>query len=94
MSKEEAEVSYGLLISDIRSAKIRHHYLSPAHFTLAGQFLHKYSYTRSLRALDALQLAVGVTLSREGLADVFVTADKLLAEIARSEGLSILIPAA
>lgn len=45
-----------------------------------------------MRTLDAIQLAVALDLHSHGLRDVFVVADKILAEVAILEGLSIQNP--
>ena len=52
----------------------------------------KYGFTRRMRTLDALQLAIAMDLQEKSLLDVFVVADRLLAEVAVLEGLSTLNP--
>lgn len=54
--------------------------------------LLKHGPTRALYALDALHLAVAVTLNRERREMVFVTADQRLASVTELEGLRILNP--
>ena len=60
----------------------------------ARLLIGKYGYTRRLRTLDAIQLAVALDLHRQGLADMFVVADKFLAEVAALEGLAVENPEA
>jgi predicted nucleic acid-binding protein len=60
--------------------------------TAAEQFIARHGYKYRLRTLDALQLAVAVEFLSEGLLDKFVVADKVLAEVAVLEGLSVLNP--
>ena len=45
-----------------------------------------------LRTLDALQLAVALALSHQGMIDHFVCADYRLCEMAIVEGLSVINP--
>ena len=45
-----------------------------------------------MRTLDAIQLAVAMDLHHKGLLDVFVVADKILADLAVGEGLTVLNP--
>jgi predicted nucleic acid-binding protein len=57
----------------------------------ATQLLEKHFRIR-LRTLDALQLAVALALSHQGLIAHFVCADRRLCETAREEGLSVMRP--
>jgi len=45
-----------------------------------------------MRALDAIQLAVALDLQSQSLLDVFVVADKILAEVVMLEGASFQNP--
>jgi predicted nucleic acid-binding protein len=58
------------------------------HFRSAELLLSKYSIARRLRTLDALQLSVALDLLSRREVDVFVSADELLCDIARLEGIS------
>ena len=66
--------------------------LEPTHFTSAGLLVAKYGFGRRMRTLDAIQLAVVLDLHSQGLLDVFVVADKILAEVAILEGLTVQNP--
>lgn len=66
--------------------------LEPTHFTSAGLLVAKYGFGRRMRTLDAIQLAVALDLHSQGLLDVFVVADKILAEVAILEGLTVQNP--
>jgi predicted nucleic acid-binding protein len=57
----------------------------------AAQLLEKHFRIR-LRTLDALQLAVALALSHQGMIEHFVCADHRLCETAREEGLSVIHP--
>ena len=63
--------------------------LSENHINLARALVLKYGYTRRMRTLDALQLATAPDLHKRELLDVFVVADRLLAEAAQLEGLTV-----
>ena len=45
-----------------------------------------------MRTLDAIQLAVALDLRSKGVLDIFVVADKILAELAMLDGLPVLNP--
>lgn len=45
-----------------------------------------------LRALDAIQIAVALRLRNQGLVDQFVSADKVLCEVAALEGFAVFDP--
>jgi hypothetical protein len=61
--------------------------LMERHFTVAELLIGRYSFTRRLRTLDALQLAVALDLSRQNLMDHFLVADQALAcEFGRARG--------
>ena len=66
--------------------------LTADHFDTAERMLGRHGFIRSLRTLDALQLAVALDLREQGLLDHFVVSDKTLAEAAAAEGLVILNP--
>ena len=59
-----------------------------AHFHRAQQLLVQHGHGRSLRTLDALQLAVALGLHAAGPLAAFVCADSNLGHIAIAEGLS------
>jgi hypothetical protein len=54
--------------------------------------LRKHALTKSLRTLDALQLAVALELNQRGVIDFFVCADRKLCKVAQDEGLAIINP--
>ena len=66
--------------------------LSAEHLSEAGKLLARHCFSRRLRTLDALQLAVAVELHSFGLLDYFVAADKAMLEVAKMEGLSVINP--
>ena len=62
------------------------------HFNSAQKLIEKHALKRSLRTLDAIQLAVAINLHEYLQIDYFVCADKNLCSIAELEGLSIINP--
>lgn len=63
------------------------------HFHEAERLLRKHAPTKALRTLDSLQLAVALSLNRQGKLDYFVCADEKLCKVAEDEGISVINPA-
>jgi predicted nucleic acid-binding protein len=82
----------GRLLSDIASGLWRIVQVTPADFQQAQQLLVQHATTRSLRTLDALQLAVALGLHAIVPLDDFLCADANLGLIATAEGLSAVNP--
>jgi predicted nucleic acid-binding protein len=79
-------------LSDITSAHYRVVRLLVRHFQIAEQLLLRYGLTRSLRTLDAIQLAVAIDVRRRHGIDYFVCADTNLCKIAADEGFTVINP--
>ncbi|WP_165066049.1 type II toxin-antitoxin system VapC family toxin [Paludisphaera rhizosphaerae] len=62
------------------------------HFEAAGSLISKHGRTRQLHTLDALQLAVALSIQFPSPVDHFVSADQRLLEIAARQGLSCINP--
>ena len=82
------------LMLDIAAGDIEVYRLTERHLAVAETLIGRHSFTRRLRTLDALQLAVALDLSGENLMDHFLVADQPLAEIASLEGLGVINPEA
>ena len=80
------------VLGDVAAGTVYVITLEPTHFTSAGLLVAKYGFGRRMRTLDAIQLAVVLDLHSQGLLDVFVVADKILAEVAILEGLTVQNP--
>jgi uncharacterized protein len=63
-----------------------------AHFEIAGDLISKYGKTRPIHTLDALQLAVAISIQQPTPIEHFVCADQRLCAIATLEGLDVLNP--
>lgn len=75
--------------SDVTAKRWRVVRLLVAHYQAAERLIRRVGLTQGLRTLDALQLAVAVSLNEPGRAVGFVSADQNLCAIAAAEGLSV-----
>ena len=82
----------GRLLSEIASGVWQIVQVTPADFQQAQQLLVQHAASRSLRTLDALQLAVALSLHALSPLDDFVCADTNLCLIAAAEGLTVVNP--
>jgi predicted nucleic acid-binding protein len=78
----------GRFLADIASGLWHVVPVAPAHFHHAQQLLVRHGLGRSLRTLDAIQLAVSL-LSTVRPLDAFVCADGNLCQVAAAEGLAV-----
>ena len=62
------------------------------HLQLAEQLIQQHGLTRSLRTLDAIQLAVAIDIHRFHGIDYFVCADVNLCKVAEAEGFRVINP--
>ena len=76
---------------DIGQSRFRIMPVTTSRYQVAMQLIEKHFRIR-LRTLDALQLAVALALSHQGMIDHFVCADYRLCEMAIVEGLSVINP--
>lgn len=81
-----------LLANDLSARRLQVLRMLASHYREAERLLKKHAPTKSLRTLDALQLAVALDLSRKGLLDHLVCADTKLGDVAQDEGLSVINP--
>jgi predicted nucleic acid-binding protein len=78
-------------------ADVRNRTLTPirvlnGHFESAGDLIARHGKTRQIHTLDALQLAVALSIQQPTAIDQFVCADQRLCEIATLEGLAVINP--
>ena len=66
--------------------------MTDVHFSLARLLILNFGVSSGLRTLDALQLSVASELRRLELVDFFVSADAKLAEVAHTQGISVINP--
>jgi len=92
ISREAAGTQRARLMLDIAAGAIDVCRLTDEHLVSAEQLIGRHGFTRRLRTLDALQLAVALDLASQGLLDFFVVADRVLGEAAALEGLAVINP--
>jgi predicted nucleic acid-binding protein len=66
--------------------------LKAAHFHAAERLIRRIGLAKNLRTLDALQLAVALSLNGPAEPLIFVCADQAFCEIAMAEGLKVINP--
>jgi predicted nucleic acid-binding protein len=76
---------------DISQGRFRVMPITTARYQEATQLIERHVRI-GLRTLDAIQLAVALALSHEGVIDQFVCADQRLCDTASAEGLSVTNP--
>ena len=79
------------LLRDIAQGLFQHVRVTEPHYREAERLIITYR-RRRFHSLDAVQLAVGLDLSRRGMTEYFVCADTRLCETAEEEGLVIVNP--
>jgi len=78
-------------------ADVRNHTVTPvrilnAHFESAGDLIARHGKTRQIHTLDALQLAVALSIQQVVAIDHFICADQRLCDIASLEGFAVINP--
>jgi hypothetical protein len=92
IGREDAGLLLRQFQEDVVSGKFEVFSIGDAQFSLAEKLIAKYAFDQRLRTLDALQMAVALELRGQTLMDQFVSADKVLCQIAAREGLAVLNP--
>jgi hypothetical protein len=92
IEREDAGCFLRQFREDILSRKFGVFAMREAEFGAAERLIEKYAFDLRLRALDALQVAVALSLKNQTRVDGFVAADKVLCEVAGLEGFSIVNP--
>ena len=78
--------------ADVAARRWRVVRLTAAHFQSAERLIRRVGPTSSLRTLDALQLAVAISLNQPGQPIIFICAGQALCTLAAAEGLSVVNP--
>lgn len=92
INRQDADVFLRQFQGDIAIGKLEVFSIGEGEFAIAEALVERYAFDSRLRALDALQLAVGLELRNQKLVDHFVAADAILCEVARLEGFSVINP--
>lgn len=82
----------GLFFADLAAGRFKVVLVSGRYFRSAERLIRTHAVRRSLRTLDALQLAVALELHRRGSATALVASDRNLCEVAAVEGLEVVNP--
>jgi predicted nucleic acid-binding protein len=95
---EIADVEFDQLrlrfFADVRVRVITPVRILNAHFESAGNLIARHGKTRHIYTLDALQLAVALSIQQPVPIDQFICADQRLCDIALLEGLTVINPEA
>lgn len=90
------EVDFQLLrrrfLTDVTRRQLSVVRMTGVHYQEAERLIRAHALERSLRTLDALQLAVALDVQRRAGLDHFVCADRNLCAVARLVGLAVINP--
>ncbi|HYL38438.1 MAG TPA: type II toxin-antitoxin system VapC family toxin [Bryobacteraceae bacterium] len=92
INREDADLFLRQFRKDVATGKLEVFSVAESEFAMTELLVERYAFDLRLRALDALQLAVALELRSQGLVDYFVAADRILCEVARLEGFSVINP--
>ena len=92
LERKAAGMQRARLLLDVAAGDIEVYGVIGDHFVTAERLIGRHGFAYRLRTLDALQLAVALDLSSQGLVDHFVVADQPLGEVAALEGLKVINP--
>ena len=92
INRDDARVFLRQFREDIISEKFDVFAMRETEFAAAERLIERYAFDLRLRALDALQIAMALSLRNQALVDHFVAADKILCEVAALEGFSVVNP--
>lgn len=82
----------GLFFADLADGRFKVALVSGRYFRGADRLIRTHAVSRSVRTLDALQLAVALELQRRGAATALVASDRNLCELAAVEGMQVVNP--
>ena len=92
ISADEFRRLRGRFLADLKARTFRIIPLNNSHLHQASRLLSTHALTRSLRTLDALQLAIALALHHITPLDAFICADANFCPIIQQEGLSVINP--
>jgi predicted nucleic acid-binding protein len=94
ITSEQAEVLRDRFDGDLADGDFELVVVTSDHFAEAERLIRTFGASHGLRTLDALQLAVALSLRRGGFIEHLVAADKVLCKVATAEGLAVIDPEA
>ena len=92
ITREDSHALSRQFREDLVSGKFQVFGLREAELNMAEHLIEQYAHDLRLRAMDAIQVAVALALKNQGSVDHFVTADKVLCNVAAMEGFSVVNP--
>ncbi len=92
LDRRGAGMQRARLLLDIAAGDIEVYGITEDHFVAAERLIGRHAFSRRLRTLDALQIAMALDLADQALVDYFVVADQALGEVAVDEGLNVINP--
>lgn len=92
LTQADADLALQLFRSDIRKRRFNVVALRVRHYELAQKLVAAHGTSAALRTLDSLQLAVALDLSKRGIVNAIVTADKTMIKVAATERLLCIDP--
>jgi len=82
----------GLFFAELADGRFKVVLVSGRYFRGADRLIRTHAVSRSLRTLDALQLAVALELHRRGATTALVASDRNMCEVAAVEGMQVVNP--
>ncbi len=92
LTRQDFELLRRRFAADVAGRRLNVVRMTSVHYREAERLIRAHGMARSIRTLDALQLAVALSLQRRGMLGDFVCADRNLCAIATIEGLSVINP--
>lgn len=92
ITRDDARVSLRQFHEDLNSQRFVVFAMREIEFAVAEDLIGRYAFDLRLRALDALQIAMALSLKNQGLVDHFAVADRVVREVAVLEGFSVINP--
>ena len=92
IDRQDADQVLRQFREEVAGGKFEIFSVGESEFAMADKLIERYAFDRHLRALDALQLSIALELRDQDLIDFFVSADRILGEVAGMEGLKVIDP--
>jgi predicted nucleic acid-binding protein len=92
ITREDSSLLLRQFREDVVAGKFQVFGLREKELRNAEWLIERYAHDLRLRALDAIQIAVALTLKNQNSVGHFVAADKVLCDVAAMEGFAVLNP--
>jgi predicted nucleic acid-binding protein len=94
ITREDSRALLRQFREDIVSGKFEVFGMRDSELYVAEGLIEQYAHDLRLRAMDSIQVAVALALKAQGSVEHFVTADRVLCNVAAMEGFSVINPEA